>query len=213
MHESVAIETVMDKLPVAELEETLSEFVAPFQAVLPDARLRQVVPLAVRGIVAGESPVVTAMAQSVQRTESSPWAAAKRIYRFLGNPRLGGDLLQEGLYECARATIAQEKPHHERLVVALDPVNFEKPYTHKLQGVSALSIRARLRSVTARRAWPAAIRRLRPRSSTHGCPPRPTLTGSPIEPRTSSARTARSTGPSPLYPPGISRAAVAFRRR
>jgi hypothetical protein len=46
----------------------LSDFIAPFAAVLPDARLRQVVPLAVRGIVAGESPlVVTAMAQSVAR--------------------------------------------------------------------------------------------------------------------------------------------------
>lgn len=152
MDRSVAIVAVLDKLPTAELDETLSDFVSPFTAVLPDARLRQVVPLAVRGIVAGESPVVTAMAQSVARSsttsteeekeennDNAVWAAAKRIYRFLGNARLPVHLLQEGLYECARATIQEEeKPHHKRLVVALDPVNFEKPYTHKLEGVSTV---------------------------------------------------------------------------
>lgn len=149
MDGSVAIEAVLDKLPVAELEETLSDFIAPFTAVLPDARLRQVVPLAVRGIVAGESPLVTAMARSVARgsteeeekkkkKKNAVWAAAKRIYRFLDNPRLGGNLLQEGLYKCARATVEEEKPNKERLVVALDPVNFEKPYTHKLEGVSTV---------------------------------------------------------------------------
>jgi hypothetical protein len=80
------------------------------------------------------------MARSVARTESSTssWAAAKRIYRFLDNPRLGGNLLQEGLYKCARATVEEEKPKKKRLVVALDPVNFEKPYTHKLEGVSTV---------------------------------------------------------------------------
>src|SRR3954463_16409585 len=107
MDASVAIEAVLDKLPVAQLDETLSDFIAPFAAVLPDARLRQIVPLAVRGIVAGESPLVTAMAQSVARggggseqeeKKNAVWAAAKRIYRFLGNPRLGANLLQEGLH-------------------------------------------------------------------------------------------------------------------
>jgi hypothetical protein len=146
MDASVAIEAVLDKLPVAQLDETLSDFIAPFAAVLPDARLRQIVPLAVRGIVAGESPLVTAMAQSVARgggseqeekKKNAVWAAAKRIYRFLGNPRLGANLLQEGLHECARAIIEEEKSK-KRLVVALDPVNFEKPYTYKLEGVSTV---------------------------------------------------------------------------
>src|SRR2546423_15156516 len=106
MVSSLAIEAVLDKLPVAQLDETLSDFIAPFAAVLPDARLRQVVPLAVRGIVAGESPIVTAMAQSVARggggseqeekkKKNAGWAAAKGIYRFLGNPRLSVDLLQQ----------------------------------------------------------------------------------------------------------------------
>jgi hypothetical protein len=136
MKESVAIKTVMDKLPTAELDETLSEFASPLTEMLPDERLRQVVPLAVRGIVAGESPVITQVARNVERTESTTWAAAKRIYRFLENPRLSPCLLQEGLYERAKATVEEEDPEH--LVVALDPVNFEKPYTYELQGVSTV---------------------------------------------------------------------------
>lgn len=133
MKESVAIKTVMDKLPTSELDQTLNEFAAPFTKMLPDERLRQVVPLALRGIVAGETPVITQVARSVGRTESTTWAAAKRIYRFLENHRLSARLLQEGLYCRAKATIEEENP--ERLVVAVDPVNFEKPYTKKLEGV------------------------------------------------------------------------------
>jgi hypothetical protein len=134
--DSVVINAVLDKLPTNELDETLSEFVAPFTEVLPDERLRRVVPLAVRGIVAGETPIITAMARSVERTESSTWAAAKRIYRFLGNRRLSARVLEEGLYRCAQATIEEEGP--EYLVVALDPVNLEKPYTHESEGVSTV---------------------------------------------------------------------------
>jgi hypothetical protein len=135
--DSVVINGVMDKLPTAELDETLSEFVAPFAEVLPDERLRRVLPLAVRGIVAGQTPVITAMARSVERTESSTWAAAKRIYRFLGNRRLPARVLEEGLYRCAQATIEEEEPDYH-LVVALDPVNFEKPYAHESEGVSTV---------------------------------------------------------------------------
>ncbi len=134
--DSVAINGVLDKLPTAELDDTLSEFVAPFAEVLPDERLRRVLPLAVRGIVAGETPVITAMARSVQRTESSTWAAAKRIYRFLGNRRLPARLLEEGLHARTQATIEEEGPDY--LVVALDPVNFEKPYAHESEGVSTV---------------------------------------------------------------------------
>ena len=65
--DSLVIDEVLDKVPTNELDEALGEFVAPFTEVLPDERLRRVVPLAVRGIVAGETPLITAMARSVQR--------------------------------------------------------------------------------------------------------------------------------------------------
>src|ERR671926_929505 len=134
--ESVLIRDVLDNLPVPELEQSLTTFLAPMTALLPDRRLHRVVPLAVRGILASETPVVTATAQSVARTECAPWPAAKRISRLLDNPRVPPRLLTKGLYHLARATVAQEQPDY--LVVAVDPVNFEKPYTHALEGVSTV---------------------------------------------------------------------------
>ena len=134
--QSVLIRDVLDKLPVPELDHSLTSFLAPMLDLLPDRRLQRVLPLAVRGILAGQTPVVTAMAQSVARTECNPWPAAKRIYRLLDNPRVPPRLLTKGLYHLARATVAREQPDY--LVVALDPVNFEKPYTHSLEGVSTV---------------------------------------------------------------------------
>ncbi len=134
--DSLLIRQVLDKLPVPDLEHSLTTFLSPLLALLPDRRLQLVVPLAVRGILAGETPVVTAMAQSVARTEANPWPAAKRIYRLLDNPRVPPYRLTKGLYHLARATVAQEQPPY--LVVAVDPVNFEKPYTHALQDQAPL---------------------------------------------------------------------------
>lgn len=134
--ESVLIRDVLDKLPAAEVEQSLITFLTPLLDLLPDRRLQRVVPLAVRGILAGETPVVTAMAQSVVRTDARPWPAAKRIYRLLANRRVPPHRLTKGLYHLARATVAHEQPPY--LVVAIDPVNFEKPYTRKLPGVSTV---------------------------------------------------------------------------
>ncbi|MFN8458863.1 MAG: hypothetical protein U0401_30140 [Anaerolineae bacterium] len=130
----IAIKAALDKLPVAEVEDSLHTFLQPMMTVLPDKRLQEVVPLAVRGILGSETPIVTQMAQTVARTESGVWAAAKRIYRFLDNERFTHSELEHGLYEISQANIRQEDPPY--VVVALDPVNFEKPYTHELEGVS-----------------------------------------------------------------------------
>lgn len=130
---------MLAKLPGAELEESLKEFVAPLAELLPDQRLRRVVPLAVQGILAGQTPVVAAMAQSVSRQEAEPWAAAKRVYRLLHNRRFTHAQLQKGLYAVAQSTVHREQAAGRLplyLVVAVDPVNFEKPYTKKLEGVS-----------------------------------------------------------------------------
>ena len=83
----IAVKAILDKLPVAELEDSLHTYLKPMMAVLPDKRLEQVVPLAVCGIIGSKTPVITHMAQSVARTESGVWAAAKRVYRFLSNDR------------------------------------------------------------------------------------------------------------------------------
>jgi hypothetical protein len=124
---------VLAKLPLAQLGQTLMEFVQPFVQELPDRRLQRVVPQAVQGILGSQTPVVTGMAQSTSRLEADVWPTAKRIYRFLNNPRLSADTLFEGLYRVAQHTVAHEQPSY--LVIAVDPVNFEKPYTHHLEGV------------------------------------------------------------------------------
>ena len=114
----------------------MTTFLRPLLELLPDRRLQRVVPLAVRAILAGHTPVITAIAQSVARTDCAPWPAAKRIYRLLNNPRVPPRLLTKGRYHLARATVAREQPDYS--VVAVDPVNFEKPSTHALEGVSTV---------------------------------------------------------------------------
>ena len=123
-------------LPVAELEEALVEFLAPVAAELPDERLRRVLVQAVQGIVGSQSPVVTAVARGVEREQEHVWPLAKRIYRFLANGRFGHRQLLRGLVAIARRAVAAADPPY--LVVALDPVNFEKPYTRKLEAVSTV---------------------------------------------------------------------------
>jgi hypothetical protein len=133
---NIPLAEILGKLPVKELEHTLDEFIAPLSQLLPEKRLRRVVPLATRGILTNETPVIAAMAQSVSRQEAGCWAAAKRIYRFLENRRFNHHHLFKGLYRVARRTVEQACPAY--LVVAIDPVNFEKPYTKKLEGVSTV---------------------------------------------------------------------------
>lgn len=132
----IAVKAILDKLPLVELEQSLDKFLSPLYPVLPDRRLKKVMVLSVRGIIGSESPVVTQMAQSVARTESGVWAAAKRIYRLLGNERLEVAELSRGLYDLSRLRVKEANPAY--VVVALDPVNFEKPYTTELEGVSTV---------------------------------------------------------------------------
>ena len=55
------------------------------------------------------------------------WSArAKRFYRLLANRRLRHRDLLKGLYAHAQQLVTQETSDY--VIVALDPVNFEKPY-------------------------------------------------------------------------------------
>ena len=124
---------MLANLPVAELEAALEGFLAPVAVELPDARLRRVLVQAVHGIVSSQSPVVTAVARGVAREQECVWPLAKRLYRFLTNGRFGHRQLLRGLVRIARRAVAAADPPY--LVVALDPVNFEKPYTKKSEAV------------------------------------------------------------------------------
>ena len=132
----------VEQLPVKEVEKSLSEFLRPLLDKIPDKRLREGVRLAVRGIpstssghrITSESPIILRMAQAVERTQSGVWAAAKRMYRMLKNKRYTNADVEEGMATISRQSV--EKDEVDYLVVAVDPVNFEKPYTEKLEGVS-----------------------------------------------------------------------------
>jgi hypothetical protein len=121
---------------MAELSATLDLFLEPVLKHLPEKRLREVGKLAVQGVLGGQSPLVTQMARGVVREDETVWPTAKRLYRFVWNPRFSHRDLLKGLYGIAQRTVAAHAPSH--LVVALDPVNFEKPYTEKLEGVSTV---------------------------------------------------------------------------
>ena len=133
---NIPLTDLLAKMPVEKMEQTLKEFLEPVTDLLPEERLRRVVPEAIRGILAQETPVIAAMAQSTPRQERSCYASAKRIYRFIWNKRFNHHQLFKGMYHIARRTVAEANPDY--LVVALDPVNFEKPYTKKLEGVSTV---------------------------------------------------------------------------
>jgi hypothetical protein len=84
---TIPITEVMKQLPVAELEDSLTNFLQPIMEQLPDKRLGRVVPLSVQGILGSESPVVLHMAQSVSHNEGETWAVAKRMYGLIWNER------------------------------------------------------------------------------------------------------------------------------
>ena len=133
---SILQNETIDKLPVTELQAELAQFLQPVLRRLPEKRLRAVGELAVQGILSSQSPLVTQMARGVVREEETIWPAAKRFYRFVWNKRFSHRDLLKGLYAIAQRTVAEHEPSH--LVVAIDPVNFEKPYTERLEGVSTV---------------------------------------------------------------------------
>jgi hypothetical protein len=126
----------IDNLPVAELMDALNAFLEPVSMQLPEQRLREVGKLAVQGILGGQSPLVTQMARGVIRESGTIRPTARRLYRFIWNERFSHRDLLKGLYGVAQRAVAQQAPGH--LIVALDPVNFEKPYTQELEGVSTV---------------------------------------------------------------------------
>ena len=133
---SISEKALLANLPAEELLTSLQEFMTPVLTHLPERRLRQVSILAVRGILAAQSPVLTEMARGGQPEDTLNWPLAKCFYRFVANARFDHRALLKGLYGIAQRTVARyPRPY---LVVALDPVNFEKPYTEALEGVSTV---------------------------------------------------------------------------
>ena len=133
---NIALENVLAKLPMMEIERTLQSHTEPLMEMVPDRRMKKVLNNMMLGILGGQTPVITGMARQLGKQEGETWAVAKSIYRLLGNERLKTKVIYEGLYQVGQKVVARENPDY--LVVAVDPVNFEKPYTKELEGVSVV---------------------------------------------------------------------------
>jgi hypothetical protein len=121
---------------MAQIQQAIHEYLQPLTERLPDRRLKKVVEEMVLGILGSETPILTQMARQNDRSQGGIWATAKRGYRFLNNRRLTTSELSEGLYQAGCQAVEREAPAY--LVVAVDPVNFEKPYACAIEGVSTV---------------------------------------------------------------------------
>ena len=127
---------LVEGLPILEIQETIQSHSAPLMEMLPDVRMKRVLENMLLGLLGGQTPVITGMARQAGKQEGETWPVAKSIYRLLGNERLKTQVLYQGLYRVGQKVVEREDPHY--LVVAVDPVNFEKPYTQTLEGVSVV---------------------------------------------------------------------------
>ena len=128
--------SLLDKLPVEELNASLQTFLEPVASLLPDVRHAAVLDLLVRGVVTSQSPIVTQIARGASHWDDTIWPTCQRAYRFLGNKRFSYRTLRKGLYRRAQQVVAADPAAY--VVIAVDPVNFEKPYTEALEGVSTV---------------------------------------------------------------------------
>lgn len=131
---TITLETFLAKLPINELKRTIAGHLIPLVCLLPDKRLGAVVECIILGILGSQTPVITEMAGTNSKEKGETWPMAKRMYRFLDNQRVKTESVYQGLYEIGQPVVERENP--EYLVVAVDLVNFEKPYAKAIEGVS-----------------------------------------------------------------------------
>lgn len=155
-----------------------------------------------RGHLVASSPLISLMASAAAHEPLQTRPLARQVYRFLWNGRFSHRYLLRALYIIAHRTVARYQP--AELLLAVDPVSLEKPYAHALEGVSIVS-KSTLPTCMARDASPVATRPSPSPASTFPSRPSATRPGSPIRPRTLSARTTRSVVPcaprAPSSPP------------
>jgi hypothetical protein len=133
---SISERGLLANLSAEELVSSLQEFMTPVLAHLPETRLRRVGVLVVRGVLAAQCPVLSEMARGGQPEDALNWPLVKRSYCFVAHARSDHRDLLKGLYGIAQRAVAHYPQPY--LVIAIDPVNFEKPYTEVLPGVSTV---------------------------------------------------------------------------
>ena len=93
---NIALESILAKLPIMEIEATIQRYAEPLMKMLPDKRMRKVLKNMVLGILGGQTPVITGMARQNEQSEGETWAVAKSMYRLLGNKRLETEVIYQG---------------------------------------------------------------------------------------------------------------------
>jgi hypothetical protein len=114
----------------------LNKYMEPYARVLPDARFSEGLHLLAAGMLAARSPQPSKAAAHAPQDEPEARSLMKRFYRLLKTPRFKHGQWLKVLYADARRVV--EASDKERVIVALDPVNFEKAYAEKVEGISTV---------------------------------------------------------------------------
>lgn len=133
---NIALSAILAKFPIEQIQTTVRGHILPLIRILPDKRLGQVAEEIILGILGGQTPVITEIARQSSKDKGETWAVAKSIYRWMENKRFHSSDVFDSLYGIGQQVVAAEQP--EYLVVAVDPVNFEKPYAEVVEGVSVV---------------------------------------------------------------------------
>lgn len=104
---TLTLETILAKLPIEKLNETIEAYIRPLTCLLPDKRLGGVVECIILGILGGQTPVISGMARTNSKAKGEKWPIAKRIYRFLCNQRVKTEKLYQGLYQIGQKVVEQ----------------------------------------------------------------------------------------------------------
>ena len=122
------------KQATVPLLDDLHHFIEPFADGLPDQRYRESLHQFVPGMLAARSPQVSQAAAHAPARGVNSWYLAKRFYRLLDTSNFSHRTWLKVLYADARR-VAQ-RSQVPRVIIALDPVNFEQPYAQKLEHLS-----------------------------------------------------------------------------
>jgi hypothetical protein len=109
-------------------------FVEPYAQALPDARFAESLRQLMVGLLAAGTPHLSKAAAQAPDQSTTCWARAKCFYRLMTTPRFTHRTWLKQMYADARRMA--DDAGGRRIVVALDPVNFENPYARKLEGIS-----------------------------------------------------------------------------
>ena len=70
---TLTLETILAKLPIGKLSETIEMHIRPLAGLLPDKRLGAVVQCIILGIMGGQTPVIMEMARANSKADGETW--------------------------------------------------------------------------------------------------------------------------------------------